>query len=67
MSDQQISAVGGAGNTATLLNVDTTNGYGVEVDVDWVPIDNLTITAGFSYNDTAGIRGCTEDMTDFRD
>jgi iron complex outermembrane receptor protein len=52
MSDQQISAVGGAGNTATLLNVDTTNGYGVEVDLNWVPIENLNINAGFSYNDT---------------
>jgi iron complex outermembrane receptor protein len=52
MSDQQLSAVGGAGNTARLVNVDTTNGYGLEVDLDWVPIENLTITAGFSYNDT---------------
>ena len=52
MSDQQVSAVGGAFNTATLLNVDTTDAYGFELDLQAVPIDNLTITAGLSYNDT---------------
>jgi iron complex outermembrane receptor protein len=52
MDDQQVSAVGGATNIATLLNVDTTDGFGLEADIEAVPTENLTITLGASYNDT---------------
>jgi iron complex outermembrane receptor protein len=52
MDDQQVSAVGGATNTVRLLNVDTTDGYGFEADIEALLIENLTITMGLSYNNT---------------
>lgn len=52
MNDQQLSAVGGAGNFIQLVNADQTVGYGFEADLEWLATDNLTITAGFSYNHT---------------
>lgn len=52
MNDQQLSAVGGGGNFIQLVNVDKTTGYGFEADLEFLASDNLTITAGFSYNDT---------------
>ena len=41
MSDQQITAVGGEFNTATLLNIDKTKGYGLETDIQWTPTGPL--------------------------
>jgi len=52
VSDQQIVAVGGATNTARLLNADTTNGYGLEADVQFAPSSNWLVTLGGSYNHT---------------
>jgi len=49
---QQIVAVGGRYNTATLLNADTTNGYGFEANLDWAPSQYWLITLGGSYNHT---------------
>jgi iron complex outermembrane receptor protein len=49
---QQITAVGGAANIATLLNTDKTQGYGLEVDMEWTPTANWLATFGFSYNPT---------------
>ena len=49
---QQIVAVGGQFNTATLLNADTTDGYGLELDVDFAPTSHWLITVGTSYNHT---------------
>jgi len=49
---QQIVAVGGQYNTATLLNADTTDGYGFEADLDWTPAANWLFTLGVSYNKT---------------
>jgi iron complex outermembrane recepter protein len=49
---QQVTAVGGQYNTATLLNVKRTNGYGLEADVEVIPTDNWWINAGISYNHT---------------
>ncbi len=49
---QQIVAVGGQYNTATLLNADKTNGYGFETDLDWMPTANWLFTLGASYNKT---------------
>lgn len=49
---QQIVAVGGQYNTATLLNADTTNGYGFEANLDWAPNQYWLITLGGSYNHT---------------
>lgn len=49
---QQVTAVGGEYNTATLLNVDTTVGYGVEADVEFTPTANWLTAFGLSYNPT---------------
>jgi iron complex outermembrane receptor protein len=49
---QQIVAVGGQFNTATLLNADKTKGYGLEADLDWSPSSNWLFTLGASYNHT---------------
>jgi len=52
MKDQQIVAVGGQANIATLLNADKSKGYGAEVDIDWLPAPEWLITLGASYNHT---------------
>ncbi|HYG07509.1 MAG TPA: TonB-dependent receptor [Stenotrophomonas sp.] len=49
---QQLIAVGGASNTATLLNADKTIGQGAELDFEAYVTDNLLVTVGSSYNDT---------------
>jgi iron complex outermembrane receptor protein len=49
---QQIVAVGGQYNTATLLNADKTKGYGLEADLDWAPSARWLFTVGASYNHT---------------
>jgi iron complex outermembrane receptor protein len=53
MNDQQVTSVGGDGsNTAQLLNAGETEGYGFEIDSQFVITDNLLITANVSYNNT---------------
>jgi iron complex outermembrane receptor protein len=52
ISDQQITAVGGEFNVATLLNADTTEGYGLELDMQYTPSANWFMTIGASYNPT---------------
>ncbi len=52
MSDQQVTAGSGEANANQLLNVDTTTGQGLEVDLDWAVSDQFLVTLGFSYNDT---------------
>jgi iron complex outermembrane receptor protein len=49
---QQVTAVGGEYNTATLLNVDKTEGYGLEADIELTPTGNWLMTFGASYNPT---------------
>jgi iron complex outermembrane receptor protein len=49
---QQIVAVGGQYNTATLLNADKTTGYGFEADLDYAPSSDWLFTLGASYNHT---------------
>jgi iron complex outermembrane recepter protein len=49
---QQLTAVGGQFNVATLLNADKTEGYGLETDLNWKPNRNWLVTLGFSYNKT---------------
>ncbi len=50
--DQQLTAVGGAGNFNQLLNADAVVGSGFELDADLRPVDGLTLTAGVSLNNT---------------
>jgi iron complex outermembrane receptor protein len=52
VSDIQLTAVGGAGNTIQLLNADSGKATGLEVDAEWAPMDNLVFTGGFSWVDT---------------
>ncbi|HYC89542.1 MAG TPA: TonB-dependent receptor [Thermoanaerobaculia bacterium] len=49
---QQMTAVGGQFNVATLLNADRTEGYGVEADIQWMPAPAWLATLGVSYNHT---------------
>jgi len=49
---QQVVAVGGQFNTATLLNTDKTKGYGFESDIELAPNSNWFVKLGFSYNHT---------------
>ncbi len=52
MDGQQVTAVGGEYNTATLLNVDKTEGYGLETDIQWTPTGHWLTTFGASWNPT---------------
>jgi iron complex outermembrane receptor protein len=49
---QQVTAVGGEYNTASLLNVDKTEGYGLETDIQWTPTGHWLMTFGASWNPT---------------
>lgn len=52
VKDQQLTAVGGAGNANILLNADKTVGQGFELDFQAYLTDNLLVTLGTGYNDT---------------
>jgi len=49
---QQLTAVGGEYNVATLLNADKTEGHGVEADIEWTPSGHWLMTFGGSWNPT---------------
>ena len=51
-NDQQLTAVGGAGNFNQLLNADHVRGHGFELDFGLDPVERLTVTAGLSLNNT---------------
>lgn len=50
--NQQLTAVGGAGNFNQLLNADAVRGHGLEIDASFDPTKNVQLSAGFSINDT---------------
>ncbi len=52
VADIQLTAVGGAGNLVQLINADKGKAWGLEVDAEWAPLDNLVFTGGFSYVDS---------------
>jgi iron complex outermembrane receptor protein len=52
VDDQQLTAIGGAGNFNQLLNAEEGIGYGFEADVRALISDNLTLSSGISYNNT---------------
>jgi iron complex outermembrane receptor protein len=52
VKDQQITAVGGTNNTNTLMNASKGAGRGFELNLDLIPMDDLLLTLGASYNDT---------------
>jgi len=49
VEDLQLTAVGGAANTVQLVNADEGEAYGFELDAEFVPVENLILTGGFSY------------------
>ncbi|MFC4290969.1 TonB-dependent receptor [Sphingorhabdus arenilitoris] len=51
-NDQQLTAVGGAGNFNQLLNADKVRGHGFEAEVSLDPAKNFSINAGVSLNNT---------------
>jgi len=52
VNDQQLTAVGGTGNVASLLNADKSVGYGFELDGEYYLTTDLVATASVSYNHT---------------
>lgn len=52
IDDQQLTAIGGAGNFNQLLNADQGEGYGIEAELDIILTENFTLTSGFSWNET---------------
>ncbi|MBC9032114.1 TonB-dependent receptor [Sphingomonas sp. JC676] len=52
VTDPQFTAVGGSGNLVQLLNANKGKAWGFEVDSEFRPVENLTFTAGVSYNNT---------------
>jgi len=52
IDDIQFSAIGGGANNTALINADKGTGYGFEIDAQYLATDNLTLTAGYSYNHT---------------
>ena len=52
VSDIQLTAVGGAGNSISLINAENADAFGFEADIEFVPTENLLLLLGFSYVDT---------------
>jgi iron complex outermembrane receptor protein len=52
VEDIQLSAIGGASNGNSLLNVAEGEAYGFEIDAQYLVTDNLLLTAGYSINET---------------
>ncbi len=52
IDDQQLTAIGGAGNFNQLINADEGLGYGIEAELDIALSDDLTILSNFSWNET---------------
>jgi len=52
MDGQQLTAVGGQYNIATLLNADKVDGHGFEADIEYVASANVFMTFGLSWNPT---------------
>jgi iron complex outermembrane receptor protein len=48
----QLTAVGGANNSARLLSADKAVGYGLEAELSYTPVENLALTLSGSYNHT---------------
>ncbi|MBA4163647.1 MAG: TonB-dependent receptor [Erythrobacter sp.] len=63
-NDLQLTAVGGANNFTTLLNVDEAEGWGFEAELQARPMKGVELSGGLSYNDTqindadAFVAGC---------
>jgi iron complex outermembrane receptor protein len=52
VNDQQLTAGSGVANANQLVNADSSKGHGVELDMEYVATEELTMTLGVSYNFT---------------
>jgi len=52
IKDQQLSAIGGAGNFVQLVNADKGQGTGLDLDAEWIVTENFYVSLGYSYNKT---------------
>jgi iron complex outermembrane receptor protein len=52
VDDQQITAVGGVGNSIRLINADKANAIGFDLDFEALLTDNLLLQVAVGYNDT---------------
>lgn len=64
IKDFQLTKIGGAGNINTLVNTDSLDGSGLELNVEYFANAALLINVGFSYNRTSindpglSVNGC---------
>jgi iron complex outermembrane receptor protein len=62
--DQQLTIIGGASNTAELVNADKVEGYGFEAEAELAPTPRWLASLGLSYNktkikdDSLTVNGC---------
>ncbi|MFG6447999.1 TonB-dependent receptor [Roseateles sp. BYS180W] len=52
IKNQQLTAVGGGNNANRLINAKQTQGHGLEFNLELLPVENLLLTLGGSYNST---------------
>ena len=52
VDDMQLTAIGGANNSTTLMNAESGIGYGVEFEIEYAMTDNLIVSGGYGYNKT---------------
>jgi len=52
VDDMQLTAVGGANNSTSLLNAEEGVGSGIEFELQYAASENLILSGGFGYNDT---------------
>jgi iron complex outermembrane receptor protein len=52
IDDIQFSAIGGDANNTALVNANKGVGYGFEIDAEYLVNEFVTLTAGYSYNNT---------------
>jgi iron complex outermembrane receptor protein len=52
IQDQQLTAIGGAGNFNQLINAEEGTGYGLEAEGEWFVTDSLALNGSVSWNRT---------------
>lgn len=64
INDFQLTKIGGAGNTNTLVNAKNVDGYGIETSVEYFVSESLFLEVGYSFNKTSiedpnlSVNGC---------
>lgn len=64
IDDFQLTKIGGAGNTNSLVNANEMEGYGVESNLEFFVNSSLIVDIGFSFNETSindptlSVNGC---------